>query len=200
MEMKELLLTTAARLFRIHGYAAVSLRSIAAEAGVTTGSLYYHFTHKDQIVAEILDAGHKQIHAEVARCISALGPRASRAQKVAAGIRAHLAALFEMDSYPAANVRIFAHVPAGIRATVRPGRRSYEQYWIDLLSSSGRRGALQSVEARQLAMFLFGAANWTLEWYRQGRDSLDDIAHNLATVILGQRATAARAQRRGRKR
>ena len=185
-ELRELLLHTAARLFRTRGYAAVSLRTIAAEAGVTTGSLYYYFNHKDQIVKEILDTGHKQVHAEVKRCIAALGPRATRAEKVVVGVRAHLAALFEMDSYPAANVRIFAHVPANIRSAVRPGRRAYEEYWIDLLGS--RKGATK-IDPRQLTMFLFGATNWTLEWYREKRDSLDGIANNLAVVMLGEDAT-----------
>ena len=185
-ELKELLLHTAARLFRTRGYAAVSLRVIAAEAGVTTGSLYYYFNHKDQIVKEILDTGHRQVHSEVKRCVTALGPRATRAERVVVGVRAHLAALFEMDSYPAANVRIFAHVPANIRRAVRPSRRAYEAYWIDLL---GSRKGLVNIGSRQLTMFLFGAANWTLEWYREGRDSLDDVANNLAVVILGAEAT-----------
>lgn len=32
-------------------------------------------------------------------------------------------------------------------------------------------------------MFFPGAANWTMEWYRPQRDSLDDIASNLATTF-----------------
>ena len=37
------ILDAAAALFREHGYAAVSLRAIAAEAGMRSGSIYYHF-------------------------------------------------------------------------------------------------------------------------------------------------------------
>ena len=72
-----------------------ALRSIAAEAGVTTGSLYYYFSDKEEIVLEILDTGHRQIHEEVVRAIEALPSGAGRAAKVRAGVRAHVAAPFE---------------------------------------------------------------------------------------------------------
>jgi len=195
MDTRQLLLSTAARLFSRHGYAAVSLRQIAAEAGVTTGSLYHYFGHKDQIVEEILDAGHKQVHAEVARAIVAVGPSARKAEKVVVGIRAHLAAVHEMDSFPAANIRIFAHVPPEIRAAVLPSRKAYEQYWTELLASGRGIGQKSRVDVYQLTMFFFGAANWTLEWYREGRDSLDDIANNLAIALLGEEATALAKRR-----
>jgi AcrR family transcriptional regulator len=188
IELREVLLRTASRLFQERGYAAVSVRVIAEEARVTTGSLYYYFKDKDEIVREILDTGHRRVHEEVKRSIAALGPSADRALQVRVGIRAHLAALFEPDSFPAANVRIYAHVPARLRAAVRPGRSAYEQYWVALLSKR-HPGARLAVSGRHLAMFLFGAANSTLDWYREGRDSLDAIATDLSAVLLG---TAAR--------
>lgn len=180
LEKRDDILRCAARLFRSHGYAAVSMRDIASEAGVTTGSLYYYFRQKDEIVSEILDTGHRRVHAEVKRSIAALGTEASQNERIRAGIRAHLTALFARDGFPAANVRIFSHVPKHVRAAVRPSRRAYENYWMTLLTASEET---EQVGARELTMFLFGAANWTLEWYQEGRDSLDEIAENLAAVF-----------------
>ena len=91
--------------------------------------------------------------------------------------------LFEDDSFPAANVRIFAHVPAHLRAAVRSGRHAYEQYWVDLLTVDDDR-ARHRIEPRQLTMFLFGATNWTLEWYKAKRDSLEDLADALAQLFF----------------
>lgn len=191
---REALLRATARLFQQQGYAAVSLRAIAAEAGVTTGSLYHHFSDKEEIVLEILDTGHRRIHEEVVRAIEALGPGASRAEKVRAGVRAHVGALFEPGSYPAANIRIYAHVPKHLRNSVRPGRRAYERFWVDLLSNDD--SPISHIPARQLAMFFFGAANWTFEWHRTGRESLDDLADHLASLILGGlRASNSRSLR-----
>lgn len=183
-DLREVLLRTTSRLFQQHGYAAVSLRLIAAEAGVTTGSLYYYFSDKEEIVREILDTGHRRVQEDVERVIAALGPDASRAIKIRAGMRAHLAALFEPDSFPAANIRIYAHVPEHVRIAVRPGRRSYERLWTELLTDSAASSRPQT-PPRHLAMFFFGAANWSFDWHREGRETLDEIATDLANLFLG---------------
>ncbi|MEM7808811.1 MAG: CerR family C-terminal domain-containing protein [Planctomycetota bacterium] len=47
--IKQRLLSTASRLFAEHGRDAVSLRRIAADAGVTHGSIRYHFRSKDEL-------------------------------------------------------------------------------------------------------------------------------------------------------
>jgi len=181
-DLREVLLRTTARLFQQKGYAAVTLRSIAAEAGVTTGSLYYYFSDKEEIVREILETGHGRVHEEVVGAIRDLGPSATWADKVRAGIRAHAAALFEPGSFAAANIRIYAHVPEHLRDEVKPGRRAYERFWIELL---GSRDSPCEVPSRHLTMFLFGAANWTFEWHREGRETLDEIAEDLARLFVG---------------
>ena len=183
-DLRNHLLSTAARLFHQRGYAAVSLRKIAAEAGVTTGSLYYYFTDKDEVVFEILESGHRRALVQVSQAVVALGPTATRSARLRTAIRAHLAVLFETDSFPAANIRIFAHVPPHLRIAVRAGRRAYEQFWIDLLASPDAVGRLQ-VEPRQLCRFLLSAANSTLDWHRAEGASLDEIAENLSRIFVG---------------
>ena len=91
--------------------------------------------------------------------------------------------LFEDASFPAANVRIFAHVPPHLRAAVRAGRRAYEQYWIDLLTVADGASP-QLIDPRQLTMFLFGATNWTLEWHKAKNESLDELADNLTGLFF----------------
>ena len=191
-DLRNHLLSTAARLFHKQGYATVSLRKIAAEAGVTTGSLYYYFQDKDEVVYEILESGHRRVLFQVRRSVEALGPRASYAARVRVAIRSHLGVLFESDSFPAANIRIFAHVPPHLRTAVRAGRRAYEDYWIALLSAPGSEGP-QRIGARQLAMFLLSAANSTLEWRRPGRESLDEIADGLTFIFVGRSGAPAAA-------
>jgi AcrR family transcriptional regulator len=180
--LRDIILAGAANLFQARGYAAVSVRMIASEAYVTTGSLYYYFKDKDEIVREILDTGHRRVLEEVRSAVGTLGEAADKTTKIKIGIRAHLTAMFEKDSFPAANIRIFSHVPEHIKRLVRPGRRAYEKFWYQLLLSDNQDETTM-VNAQHLTMFLLGAANWTLEWYRPSRDSLDDIAANLARTF-----------------
>ena len=184
-DLREVLLRTTARLFERRGYAAVTLRLIAAEAGVTTGSLYYYFKDKEEIVRVILETGHRRVYEEVLHAIADLRESATWAEKVRAGVRAHVATLFEPGSFSAANIRIYSHVPEHLREEAKPGRRAYERFWIDLLGSGS---SPLDVPARHMAMFLFGAANWTFEWHREGRETLDEIANDLARLFIGPEA------------
>jgi AcrR family transcriptional regulator len=49
-ETRARILTAAIELFRRRGFAAATMREIAAEAGVATGAAYYYFDSKDAIV------------------------------------------------------------------------------------------------------------------------------------------------------
>jgi AcrR family transcriptional regulator len=53
-ERREHLIRLAAELFAEKGYQATTVRDIAKEAGILSGSLYHHFSSKESIVDEIL--------------------------------------------------------------------------------------------------------------------------------------------------
>ncbi len=56
-ETRRGILSAAERLFEAKGLAATSLEEIAAEAGVTRGAVYWHFTNKaDLVIALLADA------------------------------------------------------------------------------------------------------------------------------------------------
>lgn len=174
----------AARLFRAHGYAAVSLRDVARECGVTTGSLYHHFRSKDDLVREVLDQGYEQILREVQAAVRSPAARARPHATLLAALLAHLTCLLASDSLPAANIRIFAHVPKHVREATLKGRHNYEQFWIDLLRTYASEGILRvDIEPKSLVMILFGAMNWSLEWFKPGRDNVDDLAIDLMKLV-----------------
>ena len=54
---RDLILHSAAQLFRRQGFSATTLRQIAARAKIKAGSIYYHFDSKEQILDEVLDVG-----------------------------------------------------------------------------------------------------------------------------------------------
>jgi len=51
-QTRELILTTALRLFREQGYDATTMRAIAGEAGVSVGNAYYYFGSKEHLIQE----------------------------------------------------------------------------------------------------------------------------------------------------
>jgi len=50
-----LILDEAARLFRERGYAATSMRDIAAAIDMLPGSLYYHFAAKEDLLVAVYE-------------------------------------------------------------------------------------------------------------------------------------------------
>lgn len=75
---RELVRGTALRLFRERGFAATTMRAIAAEAGVATGVAYYWFGSKGDLVQELyLEVNEDHARRAVAALdgIGGLGPR-----------------------------------------------------------------------------------------------------------------------------
>ena len=181
---REQLLTCAARLFRKLGYATVSLRHVAAEAGVTTGSLYHHFGSKDELVRALLEQAYRQILDDVQGALEAACSDSHPRVVLKAALLAHLTCLLARDSLPAANVRIHAHVPQSLRKATMRGRRKYETFWTDLLRTYANEGHIRAdIEPKAFVMILFGAMNWSLEWFRPGRDDLDALAADLLRLV-----------------
>jgi AcrR family transcriptional regulator len=179
-------LDAAARLFRLRGYAAPSLRDIAEAAGIQAGSLYYHFDSKEHIVAEVLRVGVET----VLRAVTDATERARAAgvsglELLEVAVRAHLESLLTLGDYTSANVRIFGHVPPAVRREHMELRDRYEAYWSGLLLEAQRSGAIAAdVDLGSLRLFLLGAMNGALEWFDPERKSVAALAADLSRCLF----------------
>jgi TetR/AcrR family transcriptional regulator, cholesterol catabolism regulator len=179
------ILDAAAKLFSTEGYAAISLRAIAAAAGMKAGSVYYHFGSKQEIVIEILDLGIAMVHEEVHQTVDALPTTASPDAIIRAGILAHLRAVFEFSDYTSANVRIYGQVPEPIRSANLKVRHDYEALWDDTLKGlAARDGLRDGVDVKAFRLMLIGALNATIEWFDPERGDLAGLADKYADIML----------------
>ncbi|MFT3804261.1 MAG: helix-turn-helix domain-containing protein [Burkholderiaceae bacterium] len=78
--MLDHLTDTATRLFAAHGYAAVTMEQIAAEAEVAKRTLYNHFPTKDALLA-------RWIEQSLRRSLADLAPKLARRRSAAARLR-----------------------------------------------------------------------------------------------------------------
>ena len=180
------ILDAAAALFRDQGYAAVSLRAIAAAAGMQSGSVYYHFGSKEEIVTEVLNLGIERVHDQVSTTIATLPVDADAATLIRTGIRNHLTALFAFGAYTSANVRIYGQVPTSVRQGNLAVRRRYEGLWDDILSRAQARGGVKGgIDLAAFRLLLIGSLNATLEWFDPQRGRVEDLAECYADILLG---------------
>lgn len=175
------ILDIAARQFRTKGYAAVSMRDIATEAGMRTPSLYYHFPSKDDLVMAVMDRGITVVRAAVMAALEDLPAEATVAVRLETAMRAHLRALHGASDYTSANVRIFGQLPEALRRANMPERRAYQAIWSRLLAPTCV--ALPEALPARVALVI-GALNATLEWVDPARIALEPLAEQVTCVLL----------------
>jgi AcrR family transcriptional regulator len=182
---RDQILAEAARLFRQQGYAATTLRQIADAAGIKAGSIYYHFGSKDEILGVVLDAGIESVTSAVKSRIAALPPGAGYRERIGAAIEGHLYGLLHRGDFTSANIRNYGQIPLAAKNRHRLVRRSYAQYWDDLLSEAQAGGALRAdASLAVMRLYLIGALNWTVEWYNPQRGSFKSFAAQISTIVF----------------
>jgi len=182
---RQRILDAAAAVFREHGYANARLSDIAARAGIQTGSLYYHFASREELVAEILRLGVATAWGQVRAAVDALPDEASPTERLTAAIRTHTMAVLEIDDYASAQARIVGQVPPAIAAVHRDDRRAYGAYWHGLLVEIQRAGLLaDGLDLFTARMLCIGAMNWTAEWFDPRRGTAAEVADQAAVQLL----------------
>ncbi|MFD9950196.1 TetR/AcrR family transcriptional regulator [Nonomuraea sp. NPDC059023] len=91
---REKVLKAAARLFAEKGVEAVSMDTIAAEAGVGKGTLFRRFGDKSGLAVALLDRREQELQERILSGPPPLGPGAPAAERLAAFIAAYLDYLF----------------------------------------------------------------------------------------------------------
>ena len=179
------ILDAAARCLRSHGYHATTLRDIAAAVGIKAASIYYHFASKDEIVAAVMNEGVDRVLKSVEGALLSLPARADLRLKIEAAIRSHLSALLEYSDYTSAGLKAYSNAPEAVRQAARAHRRRYEAIWGRLVEELMRAGrAPPGASAETLRLAVLGLMNWSPEWYRPKRHSIDTLAREFAAILV----------------
>jgi AcrR family transcriptional regulator len=186
------LLDSAARLFREQGYAAASMRDIAAMAGMKAGSMYYYFPSKADILIAVHEEGIRRISDAVLEALAvADGPW----ERLRAAMIAHLSVLLDGGDYACVVIRELPADLAGEAGEVRrrlvPLRDAYEAQFQKLFDDLP---LAPGASRRHLRLMVLGALNWSQTWYRPGgADTPAEIADsylNLLRPLVDQAAVA----------
>src|SRR5438045_3669607 len=69
----DLVRASALRHFARHGYDAASMRQIAADAGITIATLYFHCSTKEQLLFDVLEAQMRELSEGLDAALAAAG-------------------------------------------------------------------------------------------------------------------------------
>ncbi|MEX1037072.1 MAG: TetR family transcriptional regulator [Sneathiella sp.] len=160
------ILSSAAKVMRASGYSASTLRQIAAVAKMEAGSIYYHFSSKEDLLDEVLDRGLREMAEGVSRILYDDEKYPDNSRQLADAINAHMRILFARSEFTSANIRMYGQLPQEVRARHQPVRKKYASAWDACLKKAQNKKIIRSdFEVVPLRLFLLGALNWTVEWF-----------------------------------
>lgn len=182
---RQRILDSAARVFRQEGNTA-RLADIATAAGMQTGSLYYHFTGRDDLIEEVLRLGVERSWNHVRAELDSLPPEVGPAHRLEVAVRAHATAILELSDYSAANSRIFAVAAPEVRDRHYHLQQAYGAFFHQLIVEAVASGELRpGTDPNVVRMLVFGAMNFMPDWYRpdSGR-SAEQVIEELVTMVF----------------
>jgi TetR/AcrR family transcriptional regulator, cholesterol catabolism regulator len=180
-----LLLDAAARLFNQRGYHATSMRDIAKAVDMLSGSIYYHFNSKQEMLLAVYAEGARRIGVSVD---AAVGRETDPWKRLEAAGAAHLDALsLTHRDYAQVMIRTLPLEAEGIGARLREIRRDYETKFRRLIDALPLP---PEVDRHYLRLMLMGALNWSHVWYRPGGDPPTTVATAFIQALRrGENAT-----------
>lgn len=176
---------SAAEAIAEKGYASTSLADIARRADLKVGSLYYHFAAKDELVAEVIRTGTREVHDSVVAAIDT-AKSDSPVDRIRVAITAHLQGILAEGSHARANLRSYGQFPPKLAALHRQVERAYGALWRTLLEDAVASGDIRSdLDPAAMRLMLIGALNWSVEWFDVGGALTPaELGQNYATMIL----------------
>ncbi len=186
---REELLRAAARLFVAKGFDATTTRDIADAVGMRSGSPFYHFRSKQDLLkaamADGLETGYR-------RLLAASDGIDDAERRLRVLIRTHLSNLLEGDCQTPMLLYESRSLDATARAEIAAITDRYQKPWQATLDELAAAGKLKS-SAPPVRLLLFGMLNWSVQWYRaDGSLSLDQLSDcALAMLLAPSQATQA---------
>lgn len=185
------LLRAAARLFRSQGFAATSTRDIATAAGMRSGSPFYHFDNKEALLAAVMQEGMQSATARQADAMARATAPMKRGQTLTARealrvlVRNHFDVLLGPDSdFIPVMLYEWRSLSEAERIEVKWLKDGYEAVWVPVLQALRASGELRGDPALSRLM-IFGALNWSVQWYDPSRKTtLDDLTEAALQLFL----------------
>ena len=178
-------LRAAARLFVEKGFEATTTRDIAEAAGMRSGSPFYHFRSKLDLLQAVIQEGLAASDVRQQAAIAGVTDPRERMHRL---IRTHLTSLFEHDAHAPLLIGETRALDATARRHIADAFDRYQIPWQQTLNALVANGTLANA-APPVRLWLFGMLNWSTHWYRaDGALSLDALADSALAMLLGKQA------------
>lgn len=180
---RDRILHAAARLFHERGYQGTKVRDIAEAVGILSGSLFYHFRSKDEMLLEIMRETALSLCLRAEEVVRRTDDPAGRLQQIIDIELEWMVGDVKKD-YLAVLVFEWREVPEPLKAEFTRLRARYNGIWLDALSDYARLLPLR-VPVDAAARILHGALMGAMTWFHaSGRYSAPEFRDMLLKLIV----------------
>ena len=172
----------AAKLFKIKGFTATTMRDIAEQVGMEAASMYNHIKSKD----EILQAICFKISNEYISQLNAIENQIkSPVEKIKELIRLHVRIIItDIDSISVANNE-WKHLSEEALTVFKDARRDYEQRFATIIEAGIAAGELQPINISVALFTILSAVRWVELWYKNEREiSPEILEENIISLLM----------------
>lgn len=183
------ILSVARRVFAEKGYANATVRDVGDEAGILSGSLYYHFASKDALLAEILSGALDELLQSYESAVAGAADADDALERLlAAGFHwvvkeRHAAKILHNDFAYLRTVERFEFVNAK--------NAQIKALWIDALQNARAAEVIRKdVDVELAYRVLMGTILSVVRWFDPaGPATADEIVERLTELALNGVAT-----------
>ena len=165
----------ALKLFARHGFAAVSMRQIAAEVGVQAGALYLYTPDKETLLFDLLKAHMDDLLA----AWDADDPGGTPVARLEGFVRFHIRFNLERPDAVFLSYMELRNLGAANFAAIEALRKTYETQLETILRDGQGAGAFTLPDAKIATLAIIAMLTGVNTWYREGgrlsRTAVGDI-------------------------
>jgi AcrR family transcriptional regulator len=184
VDRRERILAVAAALFARKGVAATTVREIADEVGILSGSLYHHFESKEAMVDEIISSYLEDLRSRYKEVLAReADPRTRLHDLVVASLEVveahpHATEIYQNDVNYLIQYERFAYL--------RNAGKEVQRAWLEVLNAGIANGTFRRDLDPKILYRLMRDALWlSVRWFKPTRDyPLSRLAEDCVSVFL----------------
>ncbi len=178
---KQIILREAARLFREKGYNASTLREVAKQSGIQGGSVYHHFSSKQDILFQIMDCTMSGLRNNLAESIREIGDPVKKLRKA---IRCHIEHhIVDPDATFVTDTELRS-LENGNDARIAVKRREYENVFAEIVRDGVRAGLMNVDNVSLACKAILQMCTGVSLWFKPGGSlTIHEIAENYADFV-----------------
>jgi AcrR family transcriptional regulator len=168
-DRRERILNSAAALFARKGVAATTVREIADEVGILSGSLYHHFESKEAIVDEVVASYLEDLRARYKQVLAIeTDPRSRLHDLIVASLEVveshpHATEIYQNDVNYLSQFERFAYL--------KNAGKEVQTSWLEVINAGINEGTFRAdLDAKILYRLMRDAVWLSVRWFKPTRD------------------------------